>query len=89
MCTNLFDGIKNNPKRIASSRMKDIREMLTRRDVLTKLRRVGVRKLSWLKSDCREIERYMADNYDYEIVKNKRFSFLKWTIPKVEREVQK
>ena len=46
--------------------------MLTRREVLMKLRRVGVRKLSQLKSDCREFEQYMAVNYDYEIVKNER-----------------
>ena len=47
-------------------------EMLTRREVLMQLRRVGVRKLSQLKSDSREFEQYMAVNYDYEIVKNKR-----------------
>ena len=57
--------------------MKALREMLTRREVLTKLRRVGVRKLSWLKSDCREIDQYMAANYDYEIVKSKRPSSTK------------
>ena len=58
--------------------MQVIKEMLTRREVLTKLRRVGVRKLSWLKSDCREIEQYMTANHDYEIVKNKRPSSPKW-----------
>ena len=46
--------------------------MLTRREVLMQLRKVGVRELSELKSDCREFEQYMAVNYDYEIVKNKR-----------------
>jgi hypothetical protein len=46
--------------------------MLTRREVLMQLRRVGVRKLSQLKSDCREFEQYMAVNYDYEIVKKGR-----------------
>ena len=45
--------------------------MLTRREVLTKLRRVGVRNLSWLKNDCREIEQYMAAKYDYQIIKKK------------------
>jgi hypothetical protein len=50
-------------------------EMLTRREVLMQLRRVGVRKLSQLKSDSREFEQYMAVNYDYEIVKNKRPRF--------------
>jgi hypothetical protein len=49
-----------------------INEMLTRREVLMQLRRVGVRKLSQLKSDSREFEQYMAVNYDYEIVKNER-----------------
>ena len=47
-------------------------EMLTRREVLMQLRRVGVRKLSQLKSDSREFEQYMAVNYAHEIVTNKR-----------------
>ena len=46
------------------------KELLTRRDVLIQLRRVGVRDLSQLKRDCREYEQFMAVNYDYEIVKN-------------------
>ncbi len=29
-------------------------------------------KLSELKGNCREFEQYMAVNYDYEILKNKR-----------------
>jgi|MudIll2142460700_1097286.scaffolds.fasta_scaffold309047_2 hypothetical protein len=41
-------------------------KMLTRREVLMQLRRVGVRKFSQLKRDCREFEHYMAANYDYE-----------------------
>jgi hypothetical protein len=78
MCVNLFGGIKDNPKGIASSRRRPYKKMLTRREVLTKLRTVGVRKLSWLKSACRKIEQYMAANYDYEIVKNRRPSSSKW-----------
>ena len=46
--------------------------MLTRREVLMQLRRVGVRELSQLKRDCREFEQFMAVNYDYEVVKNER-----------------
>jgi hypothetical protein len=78
MRINLFDGIRKNPKRIASVRMETQKEMLTRREVLTKLRRVGVRKFSWLKSDCREIEQYMAAKYAYQIIKNKKPSNPKW-----------
>ena len=48
-----------------------INEMLTRREVLKQLRRVGVRELSQLKRDCREFELYMAVNYEYEIAKKK------------------
>jgi hypothetical protein len=35
------------------------------------LRTVGVRTLSELKGSCRDFERYMAVNYEYEIVKKK------------------
>jgi len=55
-----------------SRRLPGVNEMLTRREVLMQLRRVGVRNLSQLKSDCREFEQYMAVNYDYEIVKKER-----------------
>ena len=47
-------------------------EMLTRREVLVQLRRVGIRELSQLKRACREFERYMSVNYDNEIFKEER-----------------
>ncbi len=43
--------------------------MLTRREVLTQLKRVGVKTLSEMKRDCREFEQHMLVNYDYEIIK--------------------
>ena len=43
--------------------------MLTRREVLAELGRVGVGKLSELKRDCREFEQYMLVNYDYGMTK--------------------
>jgi hypothetical protein len=43
--------------------------MMTRRDVLEQLKRVGIQELSQLKRDCREFEKYMATCYDYEILK--------------------
>jgi hypothetical protein len=52
--------------------------MLTRREVVVQLWRVGVRKLSQLKSNCREFEQYMAVNYDYEIVKKERPGSSDW-----------
>ncbi len=51
--------------------MGTISKNLTRRDVLIQLKRVGVRTLSELKDNCRDFERYMAINYEYEIVKKK------------------
>ena len=41
--------------------------MLTRREILNQLKRVGVKELSRLKRNCRDFENYMAVNYDYEI----------------------
>ena len=46
--------------------------MMTRRDVLDQLKRVGIKDLSLLKRSCRDFENYMAVNYDYEILKKKR-----------------
>ncbi len=43
--------------------------MMTRRDVLNQLKRVGIHELSLLKRDCREFETYMAVYYDYKILK--------------------
>jgi hypothetical protein len=43
--------------------------MMTRRDVLNQLKRVGIHELSLLKRDCREFETYMALYYDYKILK--------------------
>ena len=46
--------------------------MLTRRDVLTELRRMGVRKLSLLKSYSRDFEKYIGSHYSFEISKTKK-----------------
>jgi hypothetical protein len=43
--------------------------MMTRRDVLDQLKRVGIHELALLKRDCREFENYMAIYYDYKILK--------------------
>jgi len=43
--------------------------MLTRREILAQLKRVGLGKLSELKQNCREFEQYMSVNYDYDISK--------------------
>lgn len=45
--------------------------MMTRRDVLDQLKRVGIKDLSLLKRSCRDFENYMAVHYDYEILKKK------------------
>ena len=44
-------------------------DMMTRRDVLDQLKRVGIHELSLLKRDCREFENYMAVYYGYKIQK--------------------
>ena len=41
--------------------------MLTRREILIQLKRVGVDRFSLLKHDCREYEDYLAFHYDYEV----------------------
>jgi len=46
--------------------------MMTRRDVLDQLKRVGIKDLCLLKRSCRDFENYMAVNYDYEILKKER-----------------
>lgn len=46
--------------------------MMTRRDVLDQLKRVGIKDLSLLRRSCRDFENYMAVNYDYEISRKKR-----------------
>ena len=46
--------------------------MLTRRDVLTELKRMGVRKLSLLKSYSRDFEKYIGNHYSFEILKTKK-----------------
>jgi hypothetical protein len=47
-------------------------DMMTRRDVLQQLKRVGIHELSLLKRDCREFENYMAVCYGYTILKKDR-----------------
>jgi hypothetical protein len=41
--------------------------MLTRREILIQLERVGVRGCSLLKRNCRDFENYMAIRYDFKI----------------------
>ena len=41
-------------------------EIISPREVLDELKRVGLRKLSELKMNFREFERYMVVNYNYE-----------------------
>jgi hypothetical protein len=46
--------------------------MLTRRDILNELKRMGVRKPSLLKSYLRDFERYIGIHYDFRISKAKK-----------------
>ena len=46
--------------------------MLTRREILVQLRRVGIDRLSMLKHDCREYKDYLAFNYDYAVARKKK-----------------
>lgn len=56
--------------------------MMTRRDVLDQLKRVGIRDLSLLKRSCRDFENYMAVHYDYEILKAKKIAPAPASLPK-------
>jgi hypothetical protein len=46
--------------------------MLTRRDILMELKRMGVKKPSLLKSYLRDFEKYIGSHYDFEISKTKK-----------------
>ncbi len=46
--------------------------MLTRRDILTELNRMGVKKPSLLKSYLRDFERYVGTYYDFKILKTNK-----------------
>jgi len=46
-----------------------MKDMMTRREVLDQLKRVGIKDLSLLKRSCRDFETYMAVHYGYEILK--------------------
>jgi hypothetical protein len=46
--------------------------MLTRRDILNELNRMGVRKPSLLKNYLRDFERYVGTYYDFKISKTKK-----------------
>jgi len=46
--------------------------MLTRRDILNELKRMGVRKPSLLKNYLRDFERYIGTYYDFKISKSKK-----------------
>ena len=43
--------------------------MLTRREILMQLKRMGVKELSLLKQQCRDFESYATAHYGFEIVK--------------------
>lgn len=45
--------------------------MLTRREVLIELQRIGIKKPSMLKLCLRDFENYMAKNYGLKILKKK------------------
>jgi len=46
--------------------------MLTRRDILMELKRMGVRKQSLLKTYLRDFEKYIANHYSFEILKTQK-----------------
>lgn len=46
--------------------------MLTRRDILTELNRMGVKKPSLLKNYLRDFERYVGTYYEFKISKTKK-----------------
>ena len=46
--------------------------MLTRRDILMELKRMGVRKQSLLKTYLRDFEKYIGNHYSFEILKTKK-----------------
>jgi len=46
--------------------------MLTRRDILNELKRMGVRKPSLLKSYLRDFEKYIGAYYDFKISKSNK-----------------
>ena len=46
--------------------------MLTRRDVLFELRKMGVKKPSLLKSYLRDFEKYIGNYYSFKVLKTKK-----------------
>ncbi|OGP76945.1 MAG: hypothetical protein A2W09_09065 [Deltaproteobacteria bacterium RBG_16_50_11] len=46
--------------------------MLTRREVLTELTRMGVKKLSLLKTCLREFEKYISTYYGFQVLRPKK-----------------
>lgn len=46
--------------------------MLTRREVLIQLQRLGTKKQSYLKTYLRDFESYMATNYGLKVIKTKK-----------------
>jgi hypothetical protein len=46
--------------------------MMTRREVLTELNRMGVRKLSLLKTYSRDFEKYIGTYYDFQVLRTKK-----------------
>jgi hypothetical protein len=48
--------------------------MMTRREVLAELNRMGVTRLSLLKSYLRDFEKYIGSYYDLQILRTKKTS---------------
>ncbi len=46
--------------------------MLSRREILEQLKKLGVRSQSLLKAYVRDFERYMKENYGLEVAKKRR-----------------
>jgi hypothetical protein len=46
--------------------------MLTRRDILLELKRMGVKKPSLLKSYLRDFEKYIGNHHSFEVLKTKK-----------------
>ncbi len=49
--------------------------MLTRREILIELRRLGVKDLSLLKRDCQNFEKYWAGIYDDDTPSGRKHPF--------------
>jgi hypothetical protein len=53
---------------------------MTRREVLTELNRMGVRKLSLLKTYLRDFEGCIGTYYDFQVLRTRRARQETWTV---------